>query len=145
MAHNSCVDVWYENLYYEFRNIRRIMNDYPYVAMDTEFPGCVAKPYGTFRTPAEYQYYNMKVNVDLTRVIQVGVTFFNDQGETPQPTASWQFNFSFNQGIDMGSSQSLALLESSGIQFSPAGSLWHSTRGVLRIAYYVWAGAFQAC
>ena len=114
---NSIVDVWYENLHQEFRNIRKIMNDYPFIAMDTEFPGCVAKPYGTFKSNAEYQYYNMKVNVDLTKVIQIGLTFFNEAGETPSPVCSWQFNFFFNQASDMSSVQSVALLENSGINF----------------------------
>ena len=34
---------------------------HPYVAMDTEFPGVVARPYGTFRSHTDYQYQTLKV------------------------------------------------------------------------------------
>jgi CCR4-NOT transcription complex subunit 7/8 len=39
--------------------------------MDTEFPGVVARPYGTFRSHTDYQYQTLKCNVDLLRIIQV--------------------------------------------------------------------------
>lgn len=44
---------------------------HPYVAMDTEFPGVVARPYGTFRSHTDYLYQTLKCNVDLLRLIQV--------------------------------------------------------------------------
>lgn len=90
-------DVWRHNLEEEFRNIREIVQTYNYVAMDTEFPGVVARPIGEFRSPADFQYQLLRCNVDLLRIIQLGLTFMNEEGKTP-PTGcvTWQFNFKFN-------------------------------------------------
>ena len=48
--------VWAHNLEDEFKEICRIVADFPYVAMDTEFPGVVARPIGEFKSTSDYQY-----------------------------------------------------------------------------------------
>lgn len=63
---------------------------------DTEFPGVVARPIGEFRSNADYQYQLLRCNVDLLKIIQLGLTFMNEQGEYPPGTSTWQFNFKFN-------------------------------------------------
>lgn len=89
-------DVWRHNLEEEFRTIRQIVQKYHYVAMDTEFPGVVARPIGEFRSAADYQYQLLRCNVDLLRIIQLGLTFMDDDGKTPNGFSTWQFNFKFN-------------------------------------------------
>lgn len=89
-------DVWRHNLEEEFRAIRQIVQKYHYVAMDTEFPGVVARPIGEFRSPADYQYQLLRCNVDLLRIIQLGLTFMDDEAKTPSGFSTWQFNFKFN-------------------------------------------------
>lgn len=110
-------DVWKMNIEEEFRTIRQIVHKYPYVAMDTEFPGVVAKPIGEFRSSADYQYQMLRCNVDLLRIIQLGLTFMDEDGKTPPGYTTWQFNFKFNLSEDMYAQDSIDLLQNSGIQF----------------------------
>ncbi|XP_049825617.1 CCR4-NOT transcription complex subunit 7 isoform X4 [Aethina tumida] len=111
-------DVWAHNLEEEFRTIRQIVQKYQYVAMDTEFPGVVARPIGEFRSSADYQYQMLRCNVDLLRIIQLGLTFLDDNGKTPGGSyTTWQFNFKFNLQEDMYAQDSIDLLTNSGIQF----------------------------
>jgi hypothetical protein len=46
---------------------------YPYVAMDTEFPGVVARPISD-QYSTDYQYQTLRCNVDLLKIIQLGKT-----------------------------------------------------------------------
>ncbi|KAL1434821.1 hypothetical protein MTO96_001714 [Rhipicephalus appendiculatus] len=82
-------DVWASNLEDEFRTIIRVVQKYNYVAMDTEFPGVVARPIGEFRSTADYQYQLLRCN----------------------------FNFKFSLTEDMYAQDSIDLLTNSGIQF----------------------------
>jgi len=110
-------DVWAHNVEEEFRAIRKLILKYPYVAMDTEFPGIVVRPLGEFKTTAEYQYQCLKLNVDFLKIIQLGLTFMDSQGKSPPGVCSYQFNFNFNLTMDMYAQDSIELLQKSGIQF----------------------------
>ncbi|XP_043516790.1 CCR4-NOT transcription complex subunit 7 isoform X1 [Frieseomelitta varia] len=111
-------DVWGHNLEEEFRTIRQVVQQYQYIAMDTEFPGVVARPIGEFRTSADYQYQLLRCNVDLLRIIQLGLTFLDESGNTPGGSyTTWQFNFKFNLQEDMYAQDSIDMLQNSGIQF----------------------------
>lgn len=63
---------------------------------DTEFPGVVVRPIGEFRSTVDYQYQLLRCNVDLLKIIQLGLTFMNEDGDYPAGTTTWQFNFKFN-------------------------------------------------
>jgi CCR4-NOT transcription complex subunit 7/8 len=110
-------EVWMYNLVEEMEAIRTLVDRYPYVAMDTEFPGVVAKPLGTFKSPADYQYQLLKCNVDLLKIIQLGLTFSNEKGQLPATACTWQFNFKFSLTADMYAQDSIELLTKSGIDF----------------------------
>jgi CCR4-NOT transcription complex subunit 7/8 len=104
---------------------------------DTEFPGIVARPMGTFTTKADYHYQTLRCNVDLLKMIQLGITLFSPEGELPPPHPSdasglntstyqnnlipcpctWQFNFKFSLQTDMYAQDSTDLLQKSGIDF----------------------------
>ncbi|XP_044538651.1 CCR4-NOT transcription complex subunit 7-like isoform X2 [Gracilinanus agilis] len=110
-------EVWACNLDEEMKKMRPVIQQYNYVAMDTEFPGVVARPVGEFRSYADYQYQLLRCNVDWLKIIQLGLTFMNEQGECPPGTSTWQFNFKFNLKEDMYAQDSIKLLTMSGIQF----------------------------
>lgn len=110
-------EVWASNLEEEFKIIRTIVQHYPYIAMDTEFPGVVARPIGQFLSNTDYLYQIMRVNIHLLKIIQLGLTFMDSTGKTPTGYSTWQFNFKFNLNEDMFSQESIDLLTNSGIQF----------------------------
>ncbi|KAG0276052.1 CCR4-NOT transcription complex subunit 7 [Linnemannia exigua] len=110
-------EVWAENLDREMALLRDLVDQYPYLAMDTEFPGVVARPIGNFRTSADYHYQTLRCNVDLLKMIQLGVTFADENGNVPKDACTWQFNFKFNLSDDMYAQDSIDLLTKSGINF----------------------------
>ncbi|KAI9362828.1 ribonuclease H-like domain-containing protein [Pilaira anomala] len=110
-------EVWAENLEEEMAYLRDLVEEYPYLAMDTEFPGVVARPIGTFKTSSDYHYQTLRCNVDLLKIIQLGVTFADQYGNLPGNICTWQFNFKFNLSDDMYAQDSIELLTKSGIDF----------------------------
>lgn len=90
---------------------------------------------GAFTTKADYHYQTLRCNVDLLRVIQLGVTLFSEDGETPPahltditgaPAATypnnllpcpctWQFNFVFSMQDDMYNQDSIDFLTQAGL------------------------------
>ena len=85
---------------------------------------------GRFTSRTDYHYQVLRTNVDLLSVIQLGITLFTEDGEPPPPHPengpyqhstqpcphTWQFNFRFNQEVDMYSQDSIDLLVSVGMQ-----------------------------
>lgn len=117
-------NVWAENLDEEMVVIRELVEKYPYVAMDTEFPGVVAKPVSETYT-SDYHYRSLKVNVDLLRIIQLGLAFADEDGNFAPNCPCWQFNFKFSLDDDMFAQDSIDLLITSGISFAD-----HARRGI---------------
>ncbi|KAL8230420.1 hypothetical protein R6Q57_000198 [Mikania cordata] len=116
-------EVWDDNLEEEFALIRGIVDDFPYIAMDTEFPGIVLRPVGNFKNNNDYHYQTLKDNVDMLKLIQLGLTFSDEQGNLPtcgttDKPCIWQFNFrEFNVKDDVYANDSVELLRESGIDF----------------------------
>jgi len=119
------VDVWAHNLHYELGRIMDIVDDYPYIAMDTEFPGVVARPIGSFKNSHDCHYQTLKCNVDLLKIIQLGLSFCDEEGNLLPGTCTWQFNFKFNLSEDMYAQDSIDLLAKSGIEFKD-----HDAKGI---------------
>ncbi|KAJ1406952.1 CCR4-associated factor [Ochromonadaceae sp. CCMP2298] len=107
-------DVWASNLDEEMEIIRGLIDKYPYVAMDTEFPGVVARPVGDC---GDVQYQTLRCNVDMLKLIQLGLSFTDEDGNWVDGCTCWQFNFKFSLSGDMFAQDSIELLKTSGIDF----------------------------
>lgn len=108
-------EVWSSNLESEFALIRDIIDEYPYIAMDTEFPGVILRPIGSFKTTSDYHYQTLKSNVDLLKPIQLGLTFSDPD---LNHRFVFQFNFrEFDPRSDVYANDSIDLLRQSGIDF----------------------------
>lgn len=110
-------DVWAGNLEESMKLIREVVQRKCYVAMDTEYPGVVARPIGSFTTSTDYQYQTLRCNVDLLRIIQLGVAFFHEDGSFMADVPVWQFNFKFSLSEDMYAQDSIEILKQAGIDF----------------------------
>jgi hypothetical protein len=76
--------IWFSEVSTTYNNLR------------TEFPGVVARPIGTFKTSSDYHYQTMCCNVDLLKIIQIGITLADEEGDYHQDITTWQFNFRFS-------------------------------------------------
>jgi len=117
-------NIWAENVEDEMAVIRDLVETHPYVAMDTEFPGVVARPVSK-NYSSDYHYKSLKCNVDLLKIIQLGLSFADEEGNFAKGCTCWQFNFKFNLQDDMYAQDSIDLLVKSGISFED-----HASHGI---------------
>jgi CCR4-NOT transcription complex subunit 7/8 len=87
-------EVYYENFEAEMKKISSMIDTYNYIALDTEFPGFVYSGQGL--TQKEIYYDSIKSNVDKLKLIQVGLTLCDEEGNYPKDISTWQFNFNFD-------------------------------------------------
>lgn len=60
---------------------------------DTEFPGVIARRTGDKQGT---HYQTLRFNVDRLKLIQLGLTFTDEEGNFPDGCTCWQFNFKFS-------------------------------------------------
>lgn len=108
-------EVYLDNFVEEIKILSTYLEKYNYIAMDTEFPGFI---YQSSMNSKENYYRAIKTNVDKLKLIQVGITVRDENGNAPHNiSATWQFNLKFNLNTDQFSNESIALLTNSGINF----------------------------
>ncbi|KAL7098987.1 hypothetical protein ACP275_09G053700 [Erythranthe tilingii] len=119
MLSSEIVNVWPHNLMSEFSRIDSCVSLFPYVSIDTEFPGIVyhhqiniPKYSMESLSPAEF-YAVMKRNVDALKLIQLGLTLSSSDGRSH---CSWEFNFrDFDSDRDLQNPESVSFLKRQGI------------------------------
>lgn len=105
----------------------------------------MARPIGNFSTKADYHYQTLRCNVDLLKLIQLGITLFSIEGELPPERANtsttlnrqsytnnlimcpctWSFNFQFSLDDDMCAEESIKVLQKAGVNFAN-----HAEKGI---------------
>ncbi|CAN6556220.1 hypothetical protein ACFX13_005864 [Malus domestica] len=147
--------VWQDNLESEFALIQSMIRYYPFLSIDTEFPGTVFQ-YSDVHTPLPTpasRYKLMKANVDNTNIIQLGLTLSDNNGNLPSFGTNicyiWEFNFrDFDIDRDLQNISSIKLLEKQGIDFlknkekgirsSDFSLLWHKSSLFSKISRLTW-------
>ncbi|XP_057513966.1 probable CCR4-associated factor 1 homolog 11 [Actinidia eriantha] len=118
--------VWAHNLVSEIALIRLIIEQFPFVSMDTEFPGVIVRPIAGEKSfqhrNAAANYLLLKANVDLLNLIQIGLTLCDADGNLPDLGSEnryiWEFNFrDFDVGRDAHALDSIELLRQQGVDF----------------------------
>lgn len=110
--------VWADNVEREFKLIRAAIEHFPYVSMDTEFPGVIHRPtkHPAALTAAE-RYALVKANVDALHLIQVGLTFASSPASPP--ALAFEINLSdFDPRVHRHAPDSLRLLAENGVDFA---------------------------
>ncbi|KAI5184599.1 CCR4-NOT transcription complex subunit 7/8 [Nematocida homosporus] len=116
MGESEIRNVWKHNLEEEINALSNALKTYTYVSMDTEFPGVIAKPVGSFSCTSLYTYNQLRCNISLLGLIQLGVSLSDEKGDRPTPS-TWQFNFYFNRDQNMSAQESMHILEQAEIDF----------------------------
>jgi len=89
--------------------ISELVDQYPYIGMDTEFPGDVYT--------SDSHYTMLRENTKELKLIQLGLTLSDGNGNFPTPHCTWQFNFKFDISKEKFNESSITLLVKSGIDF----------------------------
>ncbi|ESN99660.1 hypothetical protein HELRODRAFT_113741 [Helobdella robusta] len=113
----SILNVWQSNLDQAFVTIRQVVRDFPYVALDTEFPGVVLPNAIDYWRPGYFKFSEIVENVNVLNIIQLGLAFFDENGNSSNPISAWQFNFQFDLSVNRFAENSIELLKKNGIQF----------------------------
>eukprot|EP01064_Diplonema_japonicum_P029759 TRINITY_DN4891_c0_g3_i1.p1 TRINITY_DN4891_c0_g3~~TRINITY_DN4891_c0_g3_i1.p1 ORF type:complete len:341 (+),score=31.99 TRINITY_DN4891_c0_g3_i1:103-1125(+) len=114
-------EVWSENLEDAVTSMSDLVKaGYNVIGMDTEFPGVVAHANAkTVKNGSSPLWQTIRVNVNILKVIQIGMCFRDSKGNTPPDRVStFQINFAFDLENDMYALDSITLLKNSGIEFS---------------------------
>ncbi|CAA7041756.1 unnamed protein product [Microthlaspi erraticum] len=139
-------EVWSSNRDQEMKSMELCLRNHRYIALDSEFPGCLRET--SKDATDEERYDDMRFTVDRTKLIQLGLTLFDGNGRIG---GTWEINFSdFNELEDEKNEKSIAFLKSNGLNlerirehgigaegfFSDLGWILNRTKNITWVAFH---------
>jgi CCR4-NOT transcription complex subunit 7/8 len=109
-------EVWGSDVEEEFILISELAESYPFVSLDAQFPGLLAK--ARFSSDERERYHTQTFNMNLIKIVQIGLTLGNGDGQLATPYCTWQFNFKFNLAEDLHTPEAIASLQQAQYDFS---------------------------
>lgn len=134
-------EVWADNLVYEFFLIKEAISRFPLVALDTEFPGTIFqlnrdKSSLSHATPYE-NYCLMKWNVDLLKIIQLGIKHDHHNEESIGLLERLGIDLKKNREKGIDSSDFGRLILSSGLVSNNSSITWITFHGAYDFGFLI--------
>ena len=60
----------------------------------------------------------VKASIDKMRIIQLGISLFDEEGRQPSPVSTWQFNLEWDLETERHFPKSIQMLKEHGIDFA---------------------------
>ena len=92
--HNMYTHLFYPKLFNCYHQLLPI-SSYLHLCFDVA-SGIAVRLTGTFKNSNNYHYQTIRVNVNELKVIQLGLSLANKDGQVPEGCCTWQFHFNFN-------------------------------------------------
>ena len=59
----------------------------------------------------------VKASIDKMKIIQLGISLFDEKGRQPSPVSTWQFNFEWDLETEHKNDRSIQMLKEHGLDF----------------------------
>ncbi|KAJ0088486.1 hypothetical protein Patl1_32592 [Pistacia atlantica] len=82
--------VWRSNFHQQISSFDGALHRFRVICLDTELPGFLRNT--PKHSPDHIRYHDLKYNVENTKIIHLGITLSNEEGNCEGGT--WEFNFS---------------------------------------------------